>query len=143
MKKGIICILSIFLCLSLSGCYTVIKYPLLKTEGRPDEDFRGGYYPPPEYYWGFYTDCYWGYDRWGYFYDWPWWYEPYWWYHEGENGDHRTGDKFGRRREFPPQQYEEGFERRSRSEPKEKLKEEQGEKSKKKTAKKPTRRGRK
>lgn len=139
MKKGTVCILSIFLCLSLSGCYTVIKHPLLKTEGRPDEDFRGGYYSPPEYYWGFYADCYWRYNRWGYYYDWPWWYEPYWWYHEGENGDHRTWDKFGRRREFPPQG-EEGFERRSRSEPKETLKEDQREKSREKTVKKPTRR---
>ena len=139
MKKGIVCILSIFLCLSLSGCYTVIKHPLLKTEGRPDEDFRGGYYSPPEYYWGFYTDCYWGYDRWSYFYDWPWWYEPYWSYREREESDRRTWDKFGRRREFPPRS-EEGFERRRRAEPKEKLKEDQREKSREKTVKKPTRR---
>jgi hypothetical protein len=140
MKKRMACILSIFLCLSLSGCYTVIKYPLLETEGRPEECFREGYYPRPDYYWGFYADCYWGYDRWGYFYDRPWWYEPDWWYHEKENGGQRTWDKFGRRREFAPPGYEGNFERPSRPEPEEKLKKEQGEESKEQAAKKPTRR---
>jgi len=141
MNKRIIYVLSIFLCLSLSGCYTVVKHPLLRTEERPDECFRGGYYPATDYYWGFYTDYYWHYDRWGYYYDWPWWYEPYWWYHEGENADHRSWDKFERRRDPSTADHEQGYRNLDKGSSSEKVETEAGQKvEEKKTDKKSGRR---
>jgi len=139
MSKSIIYILSIFLCFSLSGCYTVIKHPLLKSEECPNEYLQGGYYHVPEYHWGFYADCYWRYDRWGYYYDWPWWYESYWWYGRGEEGDRGTWEKFGRRKDRMSPGSEGEYQSPDESKRKEKPKEGEGDKPKK-TRKKPGRR---
>ena len=140
MKKVVCHVLVVCLALSISGCYTVVKLPLLRTDECRTAHLDDHYSPPPECYWGFYYDYYWRYDRRGYYYDYPWWYDRYWWDYERERSDPGNWGKFERRRQLSPEQYGGEYKQPDAREDNRKMKDDSREAKEKKTKEKATRR---
>jgi hypothetical protein len=140
MKRIGCYVLVVCLALSISGCYTIVKFPLLRTDECPTPHLDDRYCPPPECYWGFYYDYYWRYDRWGYYYDYPWWYDRHWWDYERERGDPGSWGKFDRRRQLSPEGYEGELRQPDGTEDNRRMKDNSSEVKEKKTEEKATRR---
>ena len=80
-------IITLIVGLSMVGCYTIIKHPVVE-----EEEYSAAYYHrhcvdchedyveyPYGYYYGYYPDYYWDYPRWGKYYAYPWWWDWHWW----------------------------------------------------------------
>jgi hypothetical protein len=110
-RIAILLVLTIIAGIFLLGCYTVLTHP--RVEGEEEEHYSGRYYRenctdchvdyhqyPYGYYYGYSPDYYWGYPRWGYYYNYPWWWEWYWWDYYDDEGEYvpRDIEKGERRR---------------------------------------------